>query len=446
VIRLNPGKWYKRVGYLLSLAILLLGFSTPFQNLTSLPSNYRLFSGQEARLSFSMPVAAQVSVENPDILHINGLFRYFSQVRLNDPIQVGAAQTGHTEMKLKLFGKLPLRTIQVHVIPELKVIPGGQTIGVKLKSAGILVVGHHQVTVEGNRKVSPGEESRLQLGDMIISIDGTPVNQVEKVAPLTDAAGKSGKPLNLIVMRRGEKLDVQLTPAYDILDQSYRLGLYIRDSAAGVGTLTFYAPSHGTYGALGHIITDMDTQMPIAAGGGEIVHSNVTSIAKSQNGDPGEKIAQFYREGKVLGNIEKNTSFGIFGKMKALPDHGVTETAIPVALAHEVKPGPAQIYTVVSGQKVEKFDIEITHVSRQDFPATKGLVLKITDKRLLERTGGIVQGMSGSPIIQNGKVVGAVTHVFVNNPTNGYGCFVEWMLRDAGLLDQETGSTVPQAS
>lgn len=444
---MNPGKRYRWVGYILSLTILLLGFSTPFQNLASLPSHYRLFSGQEARLSLSMPVTAQVSVENPEILHINGLFRYFSQVRLNDPIQFGATGTGHTEMKLKLFGKLPLRTVQVHVIPQIKVIPGGQTIGVNLKSAGILVVGHHQVNVSGNRKVSPGEEARLQVGDMIISMNGIPIHEVEKVAAFTETAGKAGKPLDLIVMRRGEKLAVKLMPAYDILDRSYRLGLYIRDSAKGVGTLTFYAPSRSTYGALGHVITDMDTQMPIAVGGGEIVHSNVTSIAKSQNGDPGEKIAHFFREGKTLGNIEKNTSFGIFGKMTTLPDHGVAEKAIPIALANEVKTGPAQIYTVVSGQKVEKFDIEITHVSRQDFPATKGLVLKITDKRLLERTGGIVQGMSGSPIIQDGKMVGAVTHVFVNNPTNGYGCFIEWMLRDAGLMDEGTiGETAKQAS
>ncbi|WP_058303731.1 SpoIVB peptidase [Gorillibacterium timonense] len=435
---MNPGKRYRWVGYILSLAILLLGFSTPFQSLASFPSHYRMFNGQEARLSLSVPVSAQVSVENPDVLHINGLFRYFSQVSLKDPIRVASAGTGHTDMQLKLFGKIPIRTVHVQVIPELKVIPGGQTIGVKLKSAGILVVGHHQVTASGNRKVSPGEEARLQLGDMIISINGVPIKEVEKVGAFTEEAGKSGKPLELGVMRRGEKLTVKLMPAYDILDRSYRLGLYIRDSAAGVGTLTFYAPSRNTYGALGHVITDMDTQMPIAVGGGEIVHSNVTSIAKSQNGDPGEKIAHFFREGKTLGNIEKNTSFGIFGKMNASPDHGVAESAIPVAFAHEVKPGPAQIYTVVSGQKVEKFDIEITHVSRQDFPATKGLVLKITDKRLLERTGGIVQGMSGSPIIQNGKMVGAVTHVFVNNPTNGYGCFIEWMLRDAGLLDDRS--------
>jgi stage IV sporulation protein B len=178
----------------------------------------------------------------------------------------------------------------------------------------------------------------------------------------------------------------------------------------------------------------MDTQTPIVVGDGQIVHSNVTSIAKSHSGEPGEKHAQIFRESKVIGNIEKNTSFGIFGKMNSAPDHSYANEAIPVAFAEEIKEGPAQIYTVLNGQKVEKFDIQIVHVSKQDYPATKGMVIKITDPRLLEKTGGIVQGMSGSPIVQDGKLVGAVTHVFVNDPTSGYGCFIEWMLQDSGII------------
>jgi stage IV sporulation protein B len=190
----------------------------------------------------------------------------------------------------------------------------------------------------------------------------------------------------------------------------------------------------------------MDTQTPIPIGDGTIVHSNVTSISKSQNGEPGEKRASFTNDSKVLGNIVKNTPFGIFGKMNAAPEHGLHKEAIPVAFAEEVKEGPAYIYTVVSGQKVEKFDIEVVHVTKQDFPATKGMVIKITDPRLLEKTGGIVQGMSGSPIIQNGKVIGAVTHVFVNDPTSGYGCFIEWMLQDAGIVLKPSASTNLKAS
>ncbi|UQZ82050.1 SpoIVB peptidase precursor [Paenibacillus konkukensis] len=341
-------------------------------------------------------------------------------------------------MKLKLFGKIPLKTVKVSVVPDLKVIPGGQTIGVKLKSSGVLVVGHHLVAVAEDKKISPGEDAKIQLGDLIVKINGKPLKDISKVAELAAEAGENKKPLTLTLRRNNETIDLQIQPVYDIVDKAYRLGLYIRDSAAGVGTLTFYAPDQGVYGALGHVITDMDTQTPIAVGSGEIVHSNVTSISKSQNGEPGEKRAQFSKESKVLGNIEKNTPFGIFGKMDALPDHGLMKEPIPVAFAEEVKEGPAQIYTVLNGQKVEKFDIEVIHVAKQDYPATKGMVIKITDQKLLEKTGGIVQGMSGSPIIQNGKMIGAVTHVFVNDPTSGYGCFIEWMLQDAGIMLRNT--------
>jgi stage IV sporulation protein B len=168
-------------------------------------------------------------------------------------------------------------------------------------------------------------------------------------------------------------------------------------------------------------------------GSGEIVHTQVTSISKSQNGEPGEKRANFFENGKVLGTIQKNTEFGIFGKMNENPEHGMFKEPIPVAFAEEVKEGPAKILTVLNGQKVEEFDIEIVHAVKQTTPQTKGMVIKVKDPRLIEATGGIVQGMSGSPIIQDGKLVGAVTHVFVNDPLSGYGCFIEWMLRDAGI-------------
>lgn len=327
---------------------------------------------------------------------------------------------------------------KVNVVPDLKVIPGGQTIGVKLKSSGILVVGHHLVALAESRKISPGEIAKIQLGDMIMNMNGRRISNVSEVAGVVNEAGNLKKMLNLQILRKGRYIQLQMKPAYDFYEKSYRLGLYIRDSAAGVGTLTFYAPDQKVYGALGHVITDMDTQTPIIVGHGEIVHSTVTSIAKSQNGEPGEKRAHFFNESKILGNIEKNTHFGIFGSMNEQPEYSLLKEAIPVAFAEEIKEGPAQILTVVNGQKVEKFTIEVVHVAHQDFPATKGMVIKVTDKDLLKRTGGIVQGMSGSPIIQNGKIIGAVTHVFVNDPTSGYGCFIEWMLQDAGIVSKNT--------
>ncbi|UQZ32530.1 SpoIVB peptidase [Paenibacillus sp. PK3_47] len=323
---------------------------------------------------------------------------------------------------------------------NLKVIPGGQTIGVKVKSAGVLVVGHHLVEVSQQSKISPGENSGLVPGDLMISINGVKLDEVSKVAKLVEQAGKADKPLDIVYKRGGKQLTAKLKPAYDRNDKVWRLGLYIRDSAAGVGTLTFYAPEQGVYGALGHVITDMNTGTPIVVGSGHIVQSSVTSISKSQDGDPGEKRAVFLKESQVLGNVQSNTDFGIFGKMSRNPEHSLYQQPIPIAMSSEVKEGPAEILTVVDGQQVERFDVEIIHVAHQQTPATKGLVLRITDPRLINKTGGIVQGMSGSPIVQNGRLIGAVTHVFVNDPKSGYGCFIEWMLKDSGVtkLDEIT--------
>lgn len=434
------------IGLLLVFSVCILTTTTPFQNFATFPSEVRLFTGQHKDLMLSIPVQAQASLDRPDVVQVNGAAGPSFNVSLNKPIHLQTAQSGQAELKLKLFGKIPFKTVKVNVVPDLKVIPGGQTIGVKVKSAGILVVGHHLVAAGKDRKVSPGEDANIKLGDLITRINGVPLNDVSKVAALVEEAGKKNKPLELTIMRDGQEIKTKLAPAYDTQDKAWRLGLYIRDSAAGVGTLTFYAPDQGAFGALGHVITDMDTQTPIVVGKGEIVQSNVTSISKSQDGEPGEKRAHFLKETKVLGQIERNTPFGIFGKMKANPEHSLFKKPIPVAFAEEVKEGPAQILTVVEGQQVERYNIDIVHVTRQTTPATKGLVIRITDPRLLEKTGGIVQGMSGSPIIQNGKLIGAVTHVFVNDPKSGYGCFIEWMLQDAGIMIKNSGNAKDKAS
>lgn len=423
----------RQMGLVFVLMLCVAVCSAPFQHFADFPNQLRLFQGQAVSLHYAMPVHAQGSL-NPKVAGINGSSNASVQVDLRQPLSIQPKHSGVTELKLKLFGKIPFKTVRLQVIPDLRVIPGGQTIGVKVKSAGIMVVGHHQVQAKENSKISPGEDAKLRLGDLIVEINGQVCNDISKIGPFAEAAGRNGTPLQLLVQRGKERFKTSLKPAYDQQDKAWRLGLYIRDSAAGVGTLTFYAPDQGVYGALGHVITDMDTQTPIVVGSGEILQSSVTSISKSQSGEPGEKRAHFLKEGRTLGNVERNTSFGIFGQMKQMPDHAYHEEPMPVAFAEEVEEGPAQILTVVDKQKVERFDIEIVHVSKQNSPATKGMVIKVTDPKLLERTGGIVQGMSGSPIIQKGKLIGAVTHVFVNDPASGYGCFIEWMLQDAGIM------------
>lgn len=411
----------------------LIGISTPMQQIVAFPNELRLFTGQLKSVQYSVPVQAELTVD-PNSLQVNGSTESSLSVSLKEPLSLHSYQIGQTEMKVKLFGKIPFKTVKVDVVPDLKVIPGGQTIGVKVNSAGVLVVGHHQVSDESGQKQSPGELAGLRLGDLIVGINKDKVKNVKQLGELCEKYSSSRKPLQISYVRNGKQMQTKLKPIYDIGDQAWRIGLYIRDSAAGVGTLTFYAPDQGVYGALGHVITDMDTGTPIVVGNGEILQSSVTSINKSQNGDPGEKRAIFVKEKNILGSIERNTPFGIFGKMSEMPSHSYNDNSIPVAFAEDVKEGPAQILTVLNGQKVERFDIEVVHVAKQSAPATKGMVIKITDERLISKTGGIVQGMSGSPIIQDGKLIGAVTHVFVNDPTSGYGCFIEWMLQDAGVL------------
>ncbi|MEH7350565.1 SpoIVB peptidase [Gottfriedia acidiceleris] len=328
------------------------------------------------------------------------------------------------------MNELPSKKVDVKVLNSLRIIPGGQSIGVKLNSVGVLVVGHHLVNTNSGQK-SPGEIAGIKVGDMIIKMNGKQIEKMSDVLPFIQKAGKYGKPIKITVKREGKYYTKMLQPIRDQGHNSYRIGLYIRDSASGIGTMTFIEPNSLKYGALGHVISDSDTRKAIEVEDGHIVYSTVTAIEKGADGSPGEKIAHFALDRGTIGNITSNSPFGIFGKVNNKIDNGIMSQPLPIALSNEVKKGPAKILTVIHDNKVEAFDIEIVSSIQQKFPSTKGIILKVTDKRLLKETGGIVQGMSGSPIIQNGKLIGAVTHVFVNDSTSGYGVHIEWMLDEA---------------
>lgn len=410
----------KIIGGILLVSLVAIGFSKPFQEYLQIPKNVTLFAGQNYEFQSSTPVSAAVS-SNSSI----------SVKQDKDTVSLYAKEYGKNEMLLELAG-FPIKKVDVNVLKDFRVIPGGQSIGVKLNTVGVLVVGHHQVnTTEG--KMSPGEIAGIKVGDIITKINGKKIEKMSDVAPFVQESGQSGKALNVEVSRENGKIETKLTPLKEKGEENFKLGLYIRDSAAGIGTMTFYHPESKKYGALGHVISDMDTKKPIVVEDGQIVRSTVTSIEKGSNGDPGEKLARFSSDKEVIGNIQRNSPFGIFGKLNRVIDNGIMDKPMPIALSHQVKEGPAQILTVVEEDTVKLFDIEIVSTIPQKFPATKGMVIKVTDKELLDKTGGIVQGMSGSPIIQNGKVIGAVTHVFVNDPTSGYGVHIEWMLNEAGI-------------
>lgn len=431
---LQKKRW---LGILLVLLLVLVNTNTTFRQFIHFPSEIRLFQGDKKRLHFPLPVSATAEVLDPHIIHVNGSYLPHVLIEGNQPLAIESNNIGKTRLTLKLFGKLPIKKLDVSVVPRVHIIPGGQSIGVKLRSAGVLVVGHYTHS-EQIKQV-------IRVGDYLLKINNRSIHNISEVSRAVKEAGEKKKNINFTVMRDGKIKRVSIRPYYDAKEKSYRLGLYIRDSAAGVGTLTFFDPNHKVYGALGHMITDVDTGQPIRIGDGKLIHSNVTSIQKGASGEPGEKRAIFFDENRILGNITKNTSFGVFGKMFRMPGQGLKKKLMPVAFAEEVEEGPAKILTVIEGQKVEEFDIEIMHVMKQKHPATKGMIIRVTDSRLLDKTGGIVQGMSGSPILQKGKVIGAVTHVFVNDPRSGYGTFIEWMLQDAGVLQRKKGSLLQGA-
>ncbi|WP_407676508.1 SpoIVB peptidase [Perspicuibacillus lycopersici] len=409
----------KIFGCILLVSFIFIGFFSPLGSIIQLPKELTIFEGQKQIIATSVPVQASQTNDDLDIDYND------------DRLTLNAENQGKSEVILQIAG-IPVKKVDVNILKDFKVIPGGQSIGVKINSKGVLVVGHHLVETESG-KVSPGEEAGIKIGDLITKINGKTIESMGDVGPFVQESGKSGEPLDIVIQRNDKEFHTKLSPKQDAKEQKFKLGLFIRDSAAGIGTLTFYEPKSKKYGALGHVISDMDTKMPIVVKDGYIVPSTVTSIQKGSNGVPGEKLARFLPEKDVAGSIQKNNQFGIFGKLNKELENGVYDKAIPIALSHEVKKGPAQILTVVDEDKVELFDIEIVNSIPQKFPATKGMVIKITDKRLLEKTGGIVQGMSGSPIIQDGKLIGAVTHVFVNDPTSGYGVHIEWMLNEANL-------------
>lgn len=315
---------------------------------------------------------------------------------------------------------------------KIKVIPGGHSIGIQLETKGVLVVGHHYID-SGEGLISPALGAKIDIGDTILEMNGIKIQNLDQVKPIIETAGKEEDLLNITLKKKDKIYKTTLQPLLDEKSKSYSIGLYIRDKAAGIGTLSFYDPASKRYGALGHVISDVDTKKPIDLKAGKIVPSEVLKIQRGERNFPGEKRAKFSPEDQALGTVTKNSPFGIFGALVGEPENNYFQEAMEIAYSKDVKEGPAKILTVVNGEEIREYQIEIVNNKIQNSPSTKGMIIKITDEDLIEKTGGIVQGMSGSPIIQDNKLIGAITHVFVNDPTSGYAVHIEWMLEEAGI-------------
>lgn len=338
-----------------------------------------------------------------------------------------SSNVGKENVKLSLFGFIPLKTVDINVISANTVIAGGNVIGIKLNTPGLTVVSFEEFFTRDYSKAKPYEGKNIQRGDMILSINDKGIESVDDfVNELQNI--KDGK-ITLEIMRNDIKFTEVFYSKIDRNDGKYKLGIWVKNVTSGVGTVTYINPQNGEFGALGHGINDIDESNLLKITGGKAYEAVVLSVNKGKKGTPGE-IRGAMREGKVYGTVTQNTNCGIFGYLSGNVD--INDNQYEVSLKNEVTTGDAKILCTVSGNDCEEYDIKIEKVNYNNEIDRKDMVIRVTDKNLLEKTGGIVQGMSGSPIIQNGKIIGAVTHVLINDPTRGYGIFIENMLEKAG--------------
>ena len=324
---------------------------------------------------------------------------------------------------VKFLG-IPVKRISVHVRETVYVMPGGHSVGLSMYTKGVLIVGLGSIdTAQG--RISPAAAAGLRAGDVLISINGVAVEGAAHMAEL--CAAYEGGAFTATVLRDGETLTFSVYPAVDLSDGVPRVGMWVRESTAGIGTLSFYVMNNLRYGALGHAVTDADTGERLLIKSGEIIRASIIGVSLGEQGAPGEIRGTFNVLSKRLGSIEDNTVYGVYGKLYEPIPNPLYPEGVPLAYPDELKEGPAQILTSVDAEGVKAYDCEIIKLYAQDAADTKGMVIRVTDPELIAKTGGIVQGMSGSPILQDGKLAGAVTHVFINDPLKGYCVYALWM-------------------
>ena len=385
-------KKFKKILLVLILLVILVYVT----NISSIPNSLILMEGEELNLRTMLGL----SISNNDRKTIEAV---------NSENKKLTNKIGKMDFSINLAG-ISVKDFTVNVIPNTVVIPSGEAIGLRLFTSGVLVVGMSEIKGEDNNNHMPYKDSGIKEGDMITKVDN---EVITCTADLTNKINNSnGNEVTLTYVRNGNNYNTNIVPT-KINEDEYKLGLWVRDAASGVGTITFYEPTTGAFAALGHGILDVDTEELIDIARGDIVTSKIISIVKGEKGKPGE-LQGSIENGKIIGEVYKNTNFGIYGKLNNIQDlKKNTKNEMEVMPREEVKEGKASILCTLENGKQEEYEIEIEKVYTASNRANKNMIIKVTDKRLLEKTGGIIQGMSGSPILQDGKFVGAVTHVFV---------------------------------
>lgn len=376
-------------------------------NISMLPNNIILMQGEALNLNTFLGI----NIKNSNVVTASS--------NLNNSI---VEETGKMELKLNLFNLFSVKDVTVNVIPKTTVVPLGKAIGMKLYTEGVLVVGMSEI--EGKK---PYENSGIETGDKIIEINNIEISNTDELIQCVNNSNGSNIEIKYINDKNEEEV-ANILPA-KTSNNEYKLGLWVRDAAAGVGTITFYEPSTGKFGALGHGINDVDTYELIDIANGELVNTNIIDIVKGEEGSPGE-IRGIIEGERTIGSISKNTSFGVYGNVLDTTKLSINKNnGLEVANRSEIKTGKAEIMCELENGKVQNYEIEIQKIFLENNSDNKSMLIKVTDEELIEKTGGIIQGMSGAPIIQNGKFIGAVTHVLVNDPQMGYAVFGDLMIK-----------------
>lgn len=362
----------------------------------------------------------------PDTVYIRlGQEESLSEILKNPlvtyPDTIDVSQSGSYKIPCSLLGMLPLKEVQVQTVEDKWVSVCGMPVGLYMETQGVLIVDTGEIVQKGGAACEPAANI-AKAGDYILEVNGSPITRKKELIQKIHDSG--GKDMELLVSRNGEEVPISLKPV-QAEDDSYKLGIWVRDNTQGIGTMT-YVDQEGKFGALGHGISDTDTGELLDVAGGELYQSQIMSIRKGTKGTPGELSGYIeYQDEKKIGTIEKNTDIGIFGKISDA--HNLPLTRTKIGYKQEVREGKAELFTALDGE-VNAYDIEITEIYKDRADTNKAFAIRVTDPKLLEKTGGIVQGMSGSPILQDGKLIGAVTHVFVQDSSKGYGIFIENML------------------
>lgn len=399
-----------------------------------IPASIRIKAGVSQELDLKVPVKGEVYLESTgeqeavpaagmqmESIKETGTLK----INLSRPVTIQANQMQTYKMDVRLFGVIPFKTVDVQVIPDEMLIPAGVPIGIYVKTDGIMVIAEGEFEGADHTRKEPAKHL-LQAGDYILQVDGEDAGTKSRF--METVANSGGKELVLTIRRNEETFDVKVKPEQNV-NGEYKLGIWIRDNAQGVGTMTYLEPDN-TFGALGHGINDTDTTLLMEVKSGSLYKTEIVAVKKGQGGTPGELtgVIDYNLENKI-GTVDVNSVGGIFGTLSEAAAESIQGEAVPIGLKQDVEPGSAQILCCVDGCTTPQlYDIEIKAIHLDHDNVNRGLELEVTDPELLERTGGIVQGMSGSPILQNGKIIGAVTHVLVNDPARGYGIFIENML------------------